>query len=96
MPAYLLVQTELDDPEAFEEYRRRAPDLIARFGGEYLVRGGRFEHLEGDAPRSRIVVLRFPSMEAAKAWYDCPEYEELKRIRATCARSNIVLVEGLA
>lgn len=96
MPAYLLVQTELDDPEAFEEYRRRAPDLIARFGGEYLVRGGRYEHLEGDAPRSRIVVLRFPSMEDAKAWYDSPEYEELKRIRATCARSNIVLVEGLA
>ena len=73
---YIIGQVEVKDPEAYREYIAQAPATIAQYGGEYLVRGGDFEVLEGEWARERTVVLRFPSVEDAKRWYASPEYEE--------------------
>ncbi len=97
MPAaYVLVQVDVTDASVFESYRLNAPDTVARHGGEYIVRGGAFEKLEGEDPLSRLVVIRFPDKAAASAWYGSPDYAALKDLRQSCARANIVLVEGVA
>ncbi len=93
---YIIGQVEVQDPEAYREYIARAPATIARYGGEYLVRGGEFEVLEGEWPRERTVVLRFPSVEDAKRWYASPEYEEPKALRNRVALTNMVVIEGAA
>ena len=94
MSAYLLVDIEVTDPAAYEDYRSRVPALVAKHGGKYLVRGGPFEILEGDWSLNRLVVLEFPSMEAAKEFYDSEEYRPLKEIRVKATKSNVVLVDG--
>jgi uncharacterized protein (DUF1330 family) len=93
--AYVIVQVDVQDPEKFEEYRALVPATIAQYGGEYLVRGGRFEKLEGDEPLGRMVVLRFPSYEQAKAWYTSEEYAGPMAIRHAASRANSILVEGV-
>lgn len=94
MAAYVIVDVEVKDAAAYEEYRKRVPPTIAQYGGRYLVRGGRFEKLEGDWTPSRVVVLEFPTFEQAKRWYDSEEYRASKAVRLKAARSNAILVEG--
>ena len=94
MPAYLVVDIEVTDPEAYEGYRSQVPSLVEKHGGKYLVRGGPFEILEGDWTPKRLVVLEFPTIEAAKGFYDSEEYRPLKEIRINATKSNLVLVEG--
>ncbi len=94
-PAYVLAQVDLLDPVAFAEYKARAPAIMAPYGAEFLVRGGRYQRLEGREPLSRHVVMRFPSFERALQWYCSAEYTALKELRLRCAVGDIVLVEGL-
>ena len=68
MPAYFVVEIDVQDAAAFEEYRKQVPATIARYGGRYLVRGGATETLEGDWRPGRIGILEFPSREQAKAF----------------------------
>lgn len=93
--AYIISQVELFDEEAFAAYKAAAPASVEKFGGEYLVRGGRFQSLEGREPHSRIVVMRFSSYERALEWYNSEEYSRLKPIRGKAAKGDILLVEGL-
>ena len=93
---YIIGQVEVKDPEAYKEYIARAPATIAQYGGEYLVRGGDFEVLEGEWAHERTVVLRFPSVEAAKRWHASPEYEEPKALRNRVALTNMAVIEGAA
>ena len=96
MPAaYALIQVDVFDPEAFDAYRAHAPETIQRYGGEYIVRGGVYEVLEGPDPLPRLVVIRFPSMSAAKDWYGSPDYRKLLAVRQRSAKTNLVLVEGM-
>lgn len=95
MAAYFIVEIDLQDAVAFEEYRKQVPAIIAKYGGRYLVRGGRTETLEGDWHPKRVVVLEFPSPEQAKKFYDSPEYGPLKALRLRAATSKLLLVEGL-
>jgi uncharacterized protein (DUF1330 family) len=95
MPAYFIVELDVQDAKAFEEYRKQVPVIIDRFGGRYLVRGGRSETLEGDWQPRRVVVLEFPSWEKAKAFYESPEYQPLLKLRLESARSKLLLVEGV-
>jgi uncharacterized protein (DUF1330 family) len=95
MPAYFIVDNEVTDPAAFEEYRKQVPATVERYGGRFLVRGGRIQTLEGDWKPTRIVVTAFPSIEQARRWYDSEEYRALKALRSRSARGSVVLVEGV-
>ncbi|MBM3488944.1 MAG: DUF1330 domain-containing protein [Alphaproteobacteria bacterium] len=96
MPAaYLIGQIEVTDPAKYEAYRKQVPATIAKFGGEYLVRGGALLKLEGQDPPGRTVVLRFPSLEQAKAWYHSQDYAGPKQIRQSASIGNVILVEGV-
>ena len=96
MAAYVINDMQVTDPALLEEYKKHSPATVARFGGKFLVRGGRLETLEGDWSPSRLVILEFPDMASAQAWIDSPEYAEARRLRQRASRSNIVVVEGVA
>ena len=95
MSALIIVDIEVTDPVRYEDYKRLASAAIAAHGGRYLVRGGRSEVLDGTWTPRRLVVLEFDSFEQAKAWRESPEYAEAKNVREHCARSNMVIVEGV-
>jgi uncharacterized protein (DUF1330 family) len=94
--AYVIYQGEVLDAKLYDEYRTRAAASILAAGGEYLVRGGDVEVLEGEAPAGRTVVVRFPSIEAALDWYRSDEYTEIRKIRKGAARARMYVVEGVA
>ena len=97
MPAaYIIVDMQISNMEQYRQYMAEAPAAVAAAGGEYLVRGGRFETMEGQWQPSRIAMLRFPSFDAAKAFYDGEMYRaaRTKRLGAT-EFFNMVLVEGI-
>jgi uncharacterized protein (DUF1330 family) len=98
MPAaYIIVEMHVTDPEQYRHYMAEAPAVVKAAGGEYLVRGGRHETLEGDWQPHRIAMLRFPSYEQAKAFYDDPPYAQVRTKRAGATEYfNLVLVEGVA
>jgi uncharacterized protein (DUF1330 family) len=97
MPAYVVVDyVEVTDPAGLEEYRKQVPATVAKYGGRFLVRGGKHEVLEGDRRPLRFVVLEFPSVEQAKRWYDSEEYRAPKALRMKSARINLAVVEGVA
>ena len=98
MPAaYLIVEMNVSDPERYKDYMASAPAAVKAAGGEYLVRGGRHESLEGDWQPHRVAVLRFPSYEQAKAFYDGEPYRSIRTKRAGATDYfNMVLVEGVA
>lgn len=94
MTAYLIVKTEIRDAEKIQGYLAGAPPLIAKHGGRYLVRGGAQEVLEGDPDQRRTVVLEFPTMAAARALFDDPEYQEVRKIRLGIADYDVLLIDG--
>lgn len=96
MPAYVIVETDIHDPEQYERYKAASPGAVASGGGRFVARGGELAVLEGDWHPSRIVILEFPDLEAAKRWYTSPEYEEAKALRAGAASLRMVAVDGLA
>jgi len=95
MPAYILAEIEVTDPARYEEYKVLAPPAIARYGGRYLVRGGETAVLEGDWQPGRVVVLEFPTLEAARTFYDSPEYRAARDKRKNAAKMNMIAVAGL-
>jgi uncharacterized protein (DUF1330 family) len=94
MAAYILVDITINDPQTYERYKLLAPASIAAYHGRYLVRGGRTEVLEGDWEPSRLVILEFPGVEDAKAWWESEEYAAAKALRQSCAATEMLLVEG--
>lgn len=95
MPAYVIVDVDVKDPDAYKDYRAKAPATIAAAGGRYLSRGGAVTHVEPGWDVTRFVILEFPSLDAAKAWYHSPAYQEILPIRLTSTRSRMMFVEGL-
>jgi uncharacterized protein (DUF1330 family) len=94
MSAYIVVEIDVFDTKGFDTYRQQVPSTIEKYGGRYIVRGGKVETLEGDWCPKRFVVLEFPSAERAKAWWNSVEYAESKALRQACANSRMILVEG--
>jgi uncharacterized protein (DUF1330 family) len=92
MAAYVIVDVAVVEPEPYEEYRRRVPATLERYGGKFIVRGGSSETIEGHWQPQRIVVLEFPSVEQAKAWHASPEYQEIVPIRERHARTSFLTV----
>lgn len=94
MPGYLIANIKVTDPEGFERYRAGVPAVIAQYGGRYVVRGGAMERLENAEGFNRVVVLEFPSLAAARAFYDSPEYAPLLKLRLETTESQAVMIEG--
>jgi len=95
MAAYLIVDITVRDEKRYADYRARVTEQIQRYGGEYLVRGGRLERLEGDWQPSRVVVVKFESMTAAKKWWESEDYAELKAIRQATTDTRMIVVDGV-
>ena len=95
MPAYVVVQVEVEDAVRYEDYKPMVPPSLAPYGGRFLVRGGRVETLEGKWAPKRFVMLEFPSMEEARAWWDSPEYKDAKALRQATAKTQMILLEGV-
>ncbi len=95
MAALVIADVDVQDPAGFEEYRSQVSATIEKYGGKYLVRGGRTETLEGEFQPHRVVVLEFPSFERAKEWYASPDYGPLIALRQKAAKTHIIVVEGV-
>jgi uncharacterized protein (DUF1330 family) len=95
MPAYVIVETDITDPERYERYKAASPGAVAAAGGRFVVRGGELAVLEGDWQPSRLVVLEFEDLAAAKRWYDSERYQEARRLREGAARLRMVAVQGV-
>lgn len=94
MPAYIIVDIDIVDPAGYEQYKNLAGATVEKYGGKYIVRGGKSEVLEGDWRPKRIVILRFDSIARAKEWLNCEEYREPRKMRHRTARTNMIVVEG--
>ncbi|HVY59914.1 MAG TPA: DUF1330 domain-containing protein [Xanthobacteraceae bacterium] len=95
MTAYMIAEMDVTDPAAYERYKQAASDVIARYGGRYVVRGGEAAALEGPAPK-RVVVVEFDSIEAAQRWYHSADYREASKLRDGAAVGRLFVVEALA
>jgi uncharacterized protein (DUF1330 family) len=95
LPGFVIAEVDVTDPGTFQKYAEKAPGTIAQYGGRYVIRGGKFDSVEGDAPK-RFVVIQFDSVEKAKAWEDSPEYNAIKPIRHSSAKSRVFIIEGYA
>jgi uncharacterized protein (DUF1330 family) len=95
MAAYVIVDIDIADPARYEEYKKLAGPTVGAHGGKYVARGGKVHTLEGDWQPGRIVVLEFATAEKAKAWWDCAEYGAARAIRNACARTRMIVVEGI-
>jgi uncharacterized protein (DUF1330 family) len=95
MPAYVVVDIDIQDQLLYEQYKKMAPSSIAAYGGKYLTRGGACEILEGNWLPKRFVILEFESMARAKEWWGSQEYSEAKDLRHKCAKTKMIVVEGL-
>ncbi|GMG84589.1 DUF1330 domain-containing protein [Paralimibaculum aggregatum] len=92
---YVIAQIDVTDPAAYPDYVAMVGPVVARFGGEFLVRGGRAEYHEGEPPGRRTVVIRFPSFEAARDWYHSEDYAAAKLLRQRASTSVQTIVEGV-
>lgn len=94
MPAYVIADVDVHDPDRYADYRGESTATVAEHGGRWLVRGGAVETMEGDWQPGRVVVIEFPTMEAARGWWDSERYEAAKAIRRSASTGSIVFVEG--
>jgi uncharacterized protein (DUF1330 family) len=94
MPAYVIAEVEVTDPAAYEDYRKQVPAVVTKYGGKFVVRGGRIESMEGGWSPKRIVVLEFPSMEQAQKWYRSDDYAPLIKLRQKASKGKLIIVEG--
>lgn len=95
MPAYVIAEVDVTDAAAYEDYRKQVPAVVTKYGGKFVVRGGKVETLEGSWSPKRIVVLEFPSVEQAQKWYRSSEYAPLIALRQRASRGKLIVVEGV-
>ncbi len=92
--AYVLANIDVHDPELNARYRQLARPVVEKCGGRYIIRGPELEKWEGNFDLKRLVVIEFPSIEAARTWYKSDEYREVMKLRLASATSHLVLAEG--
>jgi len=95
MPAYIIARVEVTDWNQYRDYTSDTPAATARYNGKFIVRGTEILTLEGEPETRRLVVIEFPSLEQAKAFYNSPEYGEAKKLRAGAAIGQFIAVEGV-
>lgn len=96
MPAYIVAHVDVQDWDKYREYMKYTPRCIAAFGGRFIARGGETETLEGSPESSRIVLIEFPSIEQAKAFYRSEEYTRTKKLREGGGTARFVAIAGYA
>jgi uncharacterized protein (DUF1330 family) len=95
MTAYMISLIDVRDPEQYKEYQKRAGPALAKYGGRFIVRGGKYEVVEGKFDHQRVVVVEFPDVETAKRFYASPEYQEARSYRLPVSEFQAIIVEGL-
>ncbi len=96
MTAFVISDVSVRDADALQTYRTRAAVSIERHGGKYLARGGEIEQLEGTWNPRTIIIVEFPSVEQAHAWYRSPEYATALEVRDKALSRNLILVDGVS
>ena len=91
---YIIGMITVNNPQGYTPYIKKTGDLVAEYGGSYLVRGGDKTVVEGDLTHDRMVVIEFPSIETAQKFYDDPRYVEVRKIRQDNSEGIIVQVVG--
>lgn len=94
MAAYLVVRVNVQDWNAYREYTRHTPRVIQKFGGRFIARGGEMVTLEGPQETLRLVIIEFPSLDDAKAFYQSPEYKRVKKFREGAGSAQFVAIDG--
>ena len=94
MAAYIIARVDVKDWDAYREYMRHTPRVIQKFGGRFIARGGEMITLEGPQETLRLVLMEFPSLEQARAFYDSPEYKRSKRLREGGGSAQFVAIDG--
>lgn len=95
MTALVIVDVRVTDPARFEKYKKLVPATLTPYGGKFLARGGRVDVLEGDWDPKRIVVIEFPTVERARAWWASEEYRVPKQMRIESADTRMIVVESV-
>lgn len=95
MSALVIVEIDIHDMDLYKSYTLLTPDTIAAYDGKFLVRGGETTLLEGDWQPKRLVVLEFPSVDRAKAWWHSDTYGKAKEIRQQAATTKMIIAEGV-
>ncbi len=95
MTAYVIARVEVTDLERWKEYAAAASPAVAKYGGKYIARGGALEGLENHEDEGkRVVILEFPTMDAARDWYHSPEYQAAKEKREGAGFARFMIVDG--
>jgi uncharacterized protein (DUF1330 family) len=94
MAAYVFAEIEVTDPAPYEEYRKQVLAVVIKYGGKFIVRGGKVDSKEGGWKPQRMIALEFPTMEQAQKWYHSPEYAPLIKLRQQASKGKLILVEG--
>jgi len=94
MKAFVIAAETINDEALFSEYRKAVPATLEPFGGKFVVRGGKLSLLEGEWPHSRLVIIEFPSREAAEGWYKSAEYQKIIGLRHNSSVGNLVITES--
>jgi uncharacterized protein (DUF1330 family) len=95
MSAFVIVEIDIHNMDLYRSYTQLTPDTIAAYDGKFLVRGGETTLLEGDLQPKRMVVLEFPSVDKATAWWHSDVYAGAKKIRQKAATTKMIIVEGV-
>jgi uncharacterized protein (DUF1330 family) len=96
MPAYWVARARISDPVQYKRYTDRVPDIVSRYGGKILARGGRYQIMEGPEDFHRFIVIEFPTFEQGVGCFESPEYREAAALRrAGAGVVENVIVEGI-
>ena len=96
VPAYMIADVDITDAQRYADYAAQVPATVESHGGRFIVRGGATKTIEGNWLPKRLVIIEFPSTDAAQRWYDSPEYQAILGIRHEAARARLILADGAA
>ena len=94
-PAYIIATVDVHDAQQYEEYKRLSTLAMQAHGAQLCIRGGEVTVLEGDWSPTRVVMLKFPSVQAARAFHDSPEYRDARKAREGIAQMRMIVVQGV-
>ena len=95
MAAYIIADLVVNDAETYSAYAAQTPDIIAKYGGKFIVRGGTAEIIEGDWSFNRVIVVEFPDMASLRKFWDSPDYQNIIAIRQASTDSRLMIVDGV-